>query len=226
MTSTGAVTTLYSFASPGDTLSALVQGRDGNFYGTTSTGGTSNVGTVFRITAQGALTTLLSFDTTDGATPYSGVFQGTDGNFYGTTYAGGKNGYGTIFKMSANGTLTTLHNFDGTDGSNPTSAPMQSTNGTFYGTAGSNWGTVFSLSMKLGPFVETNPTSGRVGTKVTILGNNLAGATNVTFNGTKATFKASGTYITTTVPTGASTGTVEVVTHSQTLKSNVPFRVP
>ena len=80
--------------------------------------------------------------------------------------------------------------------------------------------------MGLGPFVETNPASGKVGTAVTILGNNLAGATSVTFHGKKATFKASSTYITTTVPSGATTGTVEVVTPNNTLKSKVPFRVP
>jgi IPT/TIG domain len=87
------------------------------------------------------------------------------------------------------------------------------------------YGTVFSISAGLEPFVKTNPTSGKVGTRVIILGNDLADTTSVTFNGTPARFKASNAYISTRVPPGASTGTVEVVTPEKTLKSNVPFRV-
>jgi hypothetical protein len=75
--------------------------------------------------------------------------------------------------------------------------------------------------------VEANSTSGKVGAAVTILGNNLTGATSVTFNGTAATFKAvSSTEITTTVPKGATTGKVSVKTPGRTLTSNVSFRVP
>jgi uncharacterized protein (TIGR03437 family) len=89
-----------------------------------------------------------------------------------------------------------------------------------------NEGTVFSLSVGLGPFVETNPTSGTLGAVVIILGTNLTGTTSVTFNGTAATFTVKSTSeITTTVPTGATTGTVQVVTPGGTLSSNVPFRV-
>ena len=87
-------------------------------------------------------------------------------------------------------------------------------------------GTVFSLSVGLGPFVETQPTSGKVGAAVKILGTNLTGATSVTFNGTAAAFKVvSSSLITATVPAGATTGKVQVVTPSGTLSSNVPFRV-
>jgi hypothetical protein len=73
--------------------------------------------------------------------------------------------------------------------------------------------------------VETLPTSGKVGAPVTILGSNLTSATRVTFNGTKALFKASSSEIKTTVPTGATTGFVKVTTPKKTLKSNVVFRV-
>jgi len=107
---------------------------------------------------------------------------------------------------------------------------VQHTNGNLYGTTddgGANgYGTVFRLSAGLGPFVVTLPTSATVGAAVKILGTNLTGATRVRFNGTAAAFTvASSSEITTTVPAGATTGTVEVVTPSGTLSSNAPFRV-
>jgi uncharacterized protein (TIGR03437 family) len=74
--------------------------------------------------------------------------------------------------------------------------------------------------------VKTLPTIGKVGTQVTILGTNLTGSTSVTFNGTAAAFVVtSSSAITTTVPTGATTGKVEVTTPGGTLSSNVSFRV-
>jgi uncharacterized repeat protein (TIGR03803 family) len=76
-----------------------VKGSDGNFYGTTSRGGVSNNGTVFMITPDGILTTLASFDNTNGAHPYAGLSQMSDGNFYGTTADGGARGKGTIFRF-------------------------------------------------------------------------------------------------------------------------------
>jgi hypothetical protein len=85
---------------------------------------------------------------------------------------------------------------------------------------------VFSLSVGLGPFVETQPTFGKVGNTVRILDTNLTGTTVVTFNGTAATFAVkSKIEITTSVPTSATTGTVEATTPGGTLKRNVPFTV-
>jgi uncharacterized repeat protein (TIGR03803 family) len=248
----GILTTLYSFcvlASCADGYNpfeaVLVQGADGNFYGTTSAGGVNSggLGTVFKITPRGALTTLYSFcalnNCTDGITPYTGVVQGTDGNFYGTTTSGGSDlvsGYGTVFKITGTGTLTTLYSFcplgfSCTDATSPNAGLVQGTNGTFYGTATSGGahddGTVFSLAVVgLGPFVETRPTSGKVGAKVIILGTNLTGATRVSFNGTAATFTVvSGSEIKTTVPAGATSGKVKVATSGGTFSSNVAFRV-
>jgi hypothetical protein len=87
-------------------------------------------------------------------------------------------------------------------------------------------GTVFSLSVGLGAFVETRPTLGPVGMPVKIFGALLTGATNVTFNGTPAVFTVfSSSLIGAKVPTGATTGTVQVVTPGGTLSSNLPFRV-
>jgi len=223
ITPEGTLATLYSFCvvnypfcNDGSNPIALVLGGDGNFYGATASGGlNSNAGTVFKITPGGAFTRIYSFcaqvGCTDGSTPRDGMILGSDGNFYGTTYYGGANGEGTVYQITPAGVLTTLHSFDGTDGNYPISLLFQATNGTFYGTTNSGGssgdGTIFSLSVGLGPCVETAPISGKVGTKVIILGNKLKGTTNVTFNGTAATFKVvHGTEITTIVPGGATTG--------------------
>ena len=251
ITPSGIQTVLYSFCSirycPDgfNPYAGLVQGIDGNFYGTTYYGGNNNVcgsfhcGTVFKITPSGMRTTVYNFCSksgcTDGHAPYAGLVQGTDGNFYGTTVVGGTGsacqfGCGVVFKVTPSGTLTTLHSFDKTDGFNPFVGLAQDTNGKFYGTAyyggADSDGTVFSLSVGLGPFVETQPTSGKEGAAVKILGTNLTGATSVTFNGTAAVFGVvSSSEIMTIVPAGATTGKVKVVTPLGTLSSNVPFRV-
>src|SRR5258706_12213817 len=67
----------------------LLEGSDGNFYGTTSAGGASNKGTVFKVTPAGELTTLVSFNGSNGSNPQAGLVEGSDGNFYGTTKSGG-----------------------------------------------------------------------------------------------------------------------------------------
>jgi uncharacterized repeat protein (TIGR03803 family) len=114
---------------------AAVQGRDGNYYGTSVTGGTSDLGTVFKITPSGVLATLYSFDGTVGEYPYGGLALGTDGNLYGATNRGGSSGFGSVFKITPAGVITTLHAFNNTgDGTNPSSAPVLSSDGNFYGT--------------------------------------------------------------------------------------------
>ena len=209
----------------------LVEGADGNLYGTTSQGGSvSGLGTVFRVTTGGALTTLHEFKGSDGAQPWGALIQGTDGNFYGTTIAGGANNEGTIFQITPGGALTTLHSFDGTDGYLPWAGLVQGTDGNFYGATyeggASNDGTLFELSMGLAPFVRTVPWFGKTGATVTILGTDLAGATGVTFNGVAAEFTpGSATAITATVPAGATSGQVKVTTPGGTLTSNVAFQV-
>jgi uncharacterized repeat protein (TIGR03803 family) len=232
ITPSGELTTLHSFdgTDGANPYAGLVQDSNGDFYGTTTGGGAGNYGKVFKITPSGALTVLHSFDGADGVNPDAGLVQGTDGNFYGTTYGGGANNFGTIFEMTLSGTLTTLHGFDGTDGDHLDAGLVQDTNGDFYGTTSgggaNNYGTVFSLSVGLGPFVETQTTLGKVGAAVKILGTNLTGATSVTFNGTGAVFRVvSSSEITTTVPTGATTGKIKVGTPSGTLSSNQVFRV-
>jgi uncharacterized repeat protein (TIGR03803 family) len=250
ITSGGTLTVLHSFKGNdgNEPIGGLIQGADGNFYGTTYEGGSLSsgcqygCGTVFKITPGGTLTTLHRFVNTDGGFPTSSLIQATDGNFYGTTGFGGDlscdspEGCGTIFKMTPSGALTTLHSFDSTDGSDPSGGLVQATSGTLYGTTASGGtsqtcdyapcGTIFSLAVGLGPFVETLPAAGTVGASVKILGSKLTGATSVTFNGTPAAFTiVSDSLITTTVPAGATTGTVQVTKPAGTVSSNVPFRV-
>jgi uncharacterized repeat protein (TIGR03803 family) len=217
---------------------ALIQASDGNFYGTTELGGANGGGTLFQITPSGTLTSLYSFcaqaSCTDGKTPVAGLTQATDGNFYGTTELGGANGAGTIFQLTPGGTLTTLYSFCAqpscADGENPLSGLLQATDGNLYGAASvggaDNDGTIFSLATGLSPFVKTVPAAGKVGLSIYVLGTNLTGATSVSFNGTSATFTVvSATEITTSVPTGATSGFVTVTTTGATLSSNVAFQI-
>jgi uncharacterized repeat protein (TIGR03803 family) len=233
ITPAGVFTTVHSFDEKDGTYpyAALIQATNGLLYGSTTSGGSFGYGTIFQITPAGALTTLVSFNVLDGADPQASLLQATDGNFYGTTPSGGKSGNGTIFELTSAGVLTSLFSFDNTDGTAPFAALMEDTNGTLYGTTNlggtTNDGTLFSFSVGLGPFVETRPASGAVGAAIKILGTGLTGATSVTFNGTAAAFTVvSGAEITTTVPTGATTGNVQVVTPHGTFVSNVAFRVP
>ncbi|MGO8696665.1 MAG: beta strand repeat-containing protein [Limisphaerales bacterium] len=155
ITPKGVLTSLYSFFGYDDGANpqaGLVQGRDGNFYGTTSGGGSGSAGTVFRVSAGGQFRSLYSFTNgADGASPQSGLVQGSDGDFYGTAYSGGSNGVGTVFKLSSSGLFSILYSFTGdNDGSFPEAALIQASDGCFYGTAsqgGSNgFGTVFKIS--------------------------------------------------------------------------------
>ncbi len=247
MTPSGTVTTLYSFCSQsgcadGNGPTALIQDADGSFYGATTSGGnstacTSGCGTIFRITASGVLTTLHSFYDKDGNSP-SVPMQASDGDLYGTTSAGGAYDQGTIYKL-AGSKLTTLYSFCSESTCPDGSAPdglIQDTNGYFYGATlsgggtsnicGGGCGTVYSLSVGLGPFIETQTTTGKEGATVKILGTNLTGATSVTFNGTAVVFTVvSSSEITATVPVGATTGEVQVTTPGGTLSSNQKFRV-
>jgi uncharacterized repeat protein (TIGR03803 family) len=189
ITPNGTLTTLYSFCSrsgctDGEHPTGLVQATNGNLHGTTFDGGAEGSGTVFKITPSGALTTLYNFCSqsgcTDGYSPRGKLVQATDGNLYGTTVGGGVSAlnHGTIFRITPNGTLTTLYGFCSQsgciDGAYPI-ALIQATDGNLYGTTESDWpnddGTVFSLYVGLSPFVETLPTSGKVGVSVKDSGN-------------------------------------------------------
>jgi uncharacterized repeat protein (TIGR03803 family) len=244
----GVETVVHAFSGssdPNNVANGVMQGADGNLYGTTYEGGSNHGGSIFQLTPTGKFTTLYSFcsqvDCPDGLYPQSQLVQGTDGNLYGTT-AGTASGFpfGSVFQITPTGNLVNLYsfcpqNFNCTDGGTPQAGLLQSTNGAFYGVTsvgGSSTncsggcGTIFSVSMGLGAFVAPNPWFGKAGRVVGILGNNLTGTTSVTFNGTPATFTAvSSTLIKATVPSGATSGTIQVTTPTGTLSSNVAFQV-
>jgi uncharacterized repeat protein (TIGR03803 family) len=226
----------------------MLQANDGNFYGTAAGGGTTNClqgcGTIFKMTMAGKLSVLYTFclqtSCYDGSIP-GGLLQATDGNLYGVTAQGGQFGDGSIFKLTLGGELTTVYSFCSQpfcpDGADPSSL-IQATGGSFWGVTqenfggdhappcGINCGTIFKFSVGLGPFVEALPNSRKVGRAVTILGNSLTGSTSVSFNGTPADFTVlSASEIVATVPVGATTGKVRVVTPHGTLVSNVVFTV-
>jgi uncharacterized repeat protein (TIGR03803 family) len=240
----GVLTAIYNFcaqprcADGSESISSLVQGKNGSFYGTTYSGGAHGWGTVFEVTPEGKLTTLYSFcrlpNCTDGTLLYGRVIQATDGHLYGTTYSGGHSDQaGTIYELTPEG-LTTLYYFcsqpNCDDGGFPWAGLLQATNGKLYGitSGGGTGGTgvVFSLDMGLGPFVSFVHGAGKVNQIAGILGQGFTGTTSVLLNGIPANFTVvSDTFIKATVPPGATTGYVTVTTPTGVLSSNVPFHV-
>jgi uncharacterized repeat protein (TIGR03803 family) len=170
ITPAGFHTTIYYFCSLVDCTdgynprSQLVQGKDGIFYGETAEGTGTALGTIFKITARGELTTLLTFDTKTGAYPAGGLTQAANGSFYGVTWEGGNSddyycpmyGCGTVFEISPAGNLTTLYKFcslvNCDDGIVPNGTLVQGTDGNFYGTSESGGiygeGTIFEITPK------------------------------------------------------------------------------
>ena len=138
MSPTGSYVPLCSFGwTNGVYPHGLTEGTDGWFYGTTIYGGLSadSLGTVFKVSTNGDLLTLASFQRTNGAHPQAPLLRAADGNFYGTTVNGGTNGgWGTFFRMTPGGELTSLVSFNGTNGTNPMSALVQDAAGNIYGT--------------------------------------------------------------------------------------------
>ncbi len=149
------------------TPGALVEGSDGSFYGTTCGGGTDGEGTVFKITTNGVLDTIVSFVGASGA-PFAGLVVGRDGNFYGTTQVGGTFGAGTVFRVTTNGGLTTLIDFADYGLNEAEEALVLGSDGCLYGTtlSGSGianvGGSVFRLDLLAHSIETVEATNGAV----------------------------------------------------------------
>ena len=154
LTQAGVLTILYSFKNTTDGTNpnaALVQGTDGNLYGSTADHGANGYGVIFKVSTKGKLKVLHSFAGADGSVPVAALTQGSDGNFYACTFQGGTNNDGVVFKMSASGKYTLLHNFDTpSDGSYCFAAMLQATDGNFYGTT-NNYGSLQDTIYKVTP---------------------------------------------------------------------------
>jgi|SRR5271157_530177 len=234
MTQAGSVTVLYSFVqgvTGSNPYGPVVQGRDGSFYGTAPSGGSYGGGTIFKLSAQGAATTLYSFQTPNtGNQPIAGPVLGNDGTLYGATISGGTDFVGVLFRSSTTGAYEVLYDMDNTHGADPAATPIQGTNGKIYGLTNPggyfNGGVFYSLDVGLSPCVSLVNALGKVGTNVVILGQGLTGTTTVSFHGKSAAFKIlADTSLIARVPKGATSGLVKVTTPSGTLTSNRPFRV-
>ena len=150
----GAITTLAAFngSNGAGPDGPLIMDSSGNLYGTTPDGGVSGDGTVFELVhGSGTITTLASFNGTDGAGPDGPLIMDSSGNLYGGAWNGGASGDGTVFEVAAaTGTITTLASFNGTDGEYPHSGVIMDGSGNLYGTTAiggaSGDGTVFKLA--------------------------------------------------------------------------------
>jgi uncharacterized repeat protein (TIGR03803 family) len=169
MTPAGVLSTLYLFNQAGGggyaPAAGLTQGADGNLYGTTEGGGVNGWGTVFRTTTNGGLSTVVAFNSGDGANPVGIMILGADGNFYGTAFSGGASGEGEVFRVTSGGSLSILASFNYVNGINPNQL-LQGADGNFYSTTfdgGSNGdGTVFDVTTNgiLTSLVSFNYTNG------------------------------------------------------------------
>jgi uncharacterized repeat protein (TIGR03803 family) len=216
--------------------SPLVVSPSSAIYGTFIGGGSGayctvsiGCGTAFRVvtTHGGSINKLHDFCSLAGCADGYGpgaLILATDGNFYGVTGEGGAHHNGTLFRITSTGRFSVIHSFSVAEGSNIRgTALLQGTDGNLYG---ANSMSVYRVSLGLAPFVRTVQNAGSVGASVIILGNNLTGTTSVAFNGVSASFTVvSSTEINATVPAGATTGNIKVVTPASTLNSNVAFQV-
>jgi uncharacterized repeat protein (TIGR03803 family) len=136
---TNAYSMLHSFSGPDGAVlySGVIQGSDGRLYGMTYRGGAYGFGTVFAFdVGTGQLTTLHSFNQTNGAYPYSTLVEASDGRLYGTTRFGGSSDLGTVFQIQKTGAgFQVMHSFRGNDGANPYAGLVEMSDGYLYGTA-------------------------------------------------------------------------------------------
>jgi len=148
LSSTGTFTLLFDFHSGagfnvnGIWPNGVVEGTDGNFYGTTLSGGGGDNGTVYQVTPSGSATILVTFpgDGSLGTRANGGLVEGADGAFYGsmrgTSYNSLTPPLATLFRVTAAGVFSTLHTFSSaSDGFYPLITPVAASDGNFYATA-------------------------------------------------------------------------------------------
>jgi uncharacterized repeat protein (TIGR03803 family) len=213
-------------------VSSVIQGADGNIYGTNADGGTWGVGTVFKLDQHTGILTLLHTFDPNPASPAAGLVRATDGNFYGVTEYGGTDYTGVVYQLTSDGVYTTLVSFPDYGEDVPNVSLLQHTNGKFYSSMllvayPPSPGEIYSFENSLGPFVAFVRSQGKIGATAQVLGQGFTGTTSVTFNGLPAAnfSVVSDTYLTAVVPSGATTGPLVVTTPSRTLTSNKDFRI-
>jgi uncharacterized repeat protein (TIGR03803 family) len=224
-------------------LGKLLLGLDGSLYGTTARGGLTDCGggcgTIFRLAADGQVTTLHRFDFYGGSRPRAGLVGAPDGYMYGTTEQGGNGcfffelplGCGTVFRVRADGAFGVIHHFD-YGATYPQAGLLRAADGFLYGATRSTdlYGQGFGLIYRIDLFPTTitafSPAQGPIGTRVVLTGTNLNSAVGVTFNGTAAPFRVdSSGRIITRVPIGATSGPIAVITPSGTGTTAANFNV-
>ncbi len=250
ITPKGKIKYIYNFidANGYEPAAGVTQGADGKWYGTTSSGGTYSAGTLFQLTTAGKIDFLHNFDyaVDDVSGPVNPLTLGTDGSLYGPAncYPWGC-GAESLYKITTKSVFTVLYNaFTDPNGACPDgsvtgcdlSSPMAlHPNGNFYGTTlqggvyegvDVGHGVFYSFSNGLKPYIILQYPRGMISTSIGIFGVGFTGASAVSFHGVAADFTVvSDTYLTATIPAGATTGTVTVTEPSQTLASAVKFTV-
>jgi len=226
LTSAGVLSVVYSFmgAADGGNPYNVIEGSDGNFYGTT------NYDTIFKLTSSGTLTTLVTLN--GNSIPMAPLVEGPDGNFYGTTVNGGANSAGTIYRITPGGTFTTLYTFGGTatDPGSPTSALIVGSDGNLYGAAPGNLdsnttvGSVFRISPSgsgysvLALFSDPAP-SGPEGQLLETSDGSLYGTLNTGGNGDLGgVFEMSGVFGAAPAPTVSLSASPTSITQGQSTK--------
>ncbi len=247
VTTKGKVTLLYSFTNSYEPFAGMTQGADGKFYGTTWEGGTYGEGTIFQLSGK-KIKILHNFEQSpdNAAFPSFSLTLGADGNFYSPSLDAAGGGYGpeSLFEITTGkkSVYTDLFNLapggcsDATQDGCMMSSPMfLHPNGIFYGTTEQGGvyqgedigrGVFYSFNTGFKPYIILQYPQGTIGKTIGIFGVGLTGTTAVDFDGVAANFTVvSDTYLTATIPTGATTGYVTVTTPSETLKSAVKLTV-
>jgi uncharacterized repeat protein (TIGR03803 family) len=219
-------------------LIALIEGTNGNFYGTLSVGGSNDAGSIYQVTPAGAMKTLYEFPQKQLGIPET-LLQASDGMLYGTArgeYAAGFHGYSSVFRLDpSSGAFQTIFSFKDQALGECECRMVQGSDGKLYGAseAGGTYdlGTIWVLDAGLPPPLphvgSTFPQTGKVGQKVLLWGTNLLGASSVSFNGTAASHfsVASSQGVWAWVREGATTGPVTVTTPNGSFTTTGSFTV-